>query len=335
MSRNGQVCLLVVFLGLMLLSLGVVSTSNTIADVSEVSHPDVETTTDLNLERQSVVSYINHDPIYIEGDSEFLATAAAEGWPGDGTSGNPIRITELRIESTVNDENCIFISSTSLYFVIESCYLSGATGVDLYGEVGGIHLVDVMNGHILNNVLVDNSVGIGLGITDISLSGLGSSQIIIERNTINYGGIGVGLFSSSFNTIFHNNILGGSIFLWRSSDNTVEQTESVDSRIENHGSSRNVIRNNELGIGQILVRYILDRETSEVIGSHELTITNNGVSAIDLLGSNDTLVDMNTVSFPGGQNGIMITECARTTLSNNEVFDSSLSGLIVAASQDI
>lgn len=43
------------------------------------------------------LEYIEHSPISINGNAEFNATAASEGWLGNGTSSNPYVIDGLNI----------------------------------------------------------------------------------------------------------------------------------------------------------------------------------------------------------------------------------------------
>ncbi|MFW9835408.1 MAG: NosD domain-containing protein, partial [Candidatus Thorarchaeota archaeon] len=331
MSGNGRASLLVVSLGFMLLLLGVVSTSNPVVDVSEVFQPDVETTTNLNPERQSVVSYIDQDPIYIVGNSEFEDMALAEGWSSH--PGDEIIIKGLKIEATEDDQNCIFIMGTSLHFTIAGCYFAGASGSDTYGDVCGIHLVDVQNAYIAENIFVDNTVGIGLGVTDLTSPALGSSQNYVVGNNFTNCGLGVGLFDSSNNEIVSNFFLGSEIFLWESSDNLMGHNYGSDLVLENHGSARNTIHSNDLST--ILVRYIVDRLTGEEIGCNELTITNNIVSVIELLKSNNTLIDGNQVLQSIDLAAVTIGECAFVTISNNEIFDCGEDGLIIGDSQDV
>ena len=44
-----------------------------------------------------VGAYTLHDPIKIEGDEDFAAQAASEGWPGDGSEENPYVIEGYEI----------------------------------------------------------------------------------------------------------------------------------------------------------------------------------------------------------------------------------------------
>ncbi len=69
--------------------------------------------------------YTPHDPILINGDSEFTSTAQAEGWSGNGTRTNPYVISGLEI--LTDAESAISITGTTTYFVIRDCFLIGAS----------------------------------------------------------------------------------------------------------------------------------------------------------------------------------------------------------------
>jgi parallel beta-helix repeat protein len=70
-------------------------------------------------------AYTPHDPILINGDSEFNSTAQAEGWLGNGTTSDPFVISGLEI--LTDAESAISITGTTAYFVIRDCYLIGAS----------------------------------------------------------------------------------------------------------------------------------------------------------------------------------------------------------------
>ena len=65
-----------------------------------------------------------HAPIAIDGDINFSDTASAEGWLGDGSSGNPYIIDGLDIDSNGTGGHCISINNTRVNFTIQNCYLN-------------------------------------------------------------------------------------------------------------------------------------------------------------------------------------------------------------------
>lgn len=69
--------------------------------------------------------YTPHNPILINGDSEFNSTAQAEGWLGNGTRSNPFVISDLEI--LTDAESAVSITGTTVYFAIRDCFLIGAS----------------------------------------------------------------------------------------------------------------------------------------------------------------------------------------------------------------
>ncbi|MHA2265115.1 MAG: right-handed parallel beta-helix repeat-containing protein, partial [Candidatus Thorarchaeota archaeon] len=69
-------------------------------------------------EERSTTNLVDHGPIIINSDSEFISMAADEGWPGTGSKEDPIIIEGLSI---VAENRCIDISNTQVYFIISRC----------------------------------------------------------------------------------------------------------------------------------------------------------------------------------------------------------------------
>ncbi len=83
------------------------------------------------------LSLVSHDYIWIDNDADFSAQATSEGWPGDGTKGNPYIIEGYMI---TDDFSSITIYPTSVYFIIRGCVLTGLGhwGIRLNGVAHGI-----------------------------------------------------------------------------------------------------------------------------------------------------------------------------------------------------
>ena len=87
-------------------------------------------------ERATLLSYTPHSPITIATDADF----SSQGWPGNGTKGNPYLIEGLNITSS---STCISISDTRVYFEIRNCLISSIsasvnTGIYLYNVTSGV-----------------------------------------------------------------------------------------------------------------------------------------------------------------------------------------------------
>jgi len=113
-----------------------------------------------------------HAPIVIDGDTNFSATALAEGWPGDGSSGSPFVIDGLDIDLGGAAGSCIFISNTQVNFTISNCNLTGAS----VSPGAGIYLEDVKNARVVDNLCHQNTHG-------VFILGRGSKNCSLINNT--------------------------------------------------------------------------------------------------------------------------------------------------------
>ncbi len=167
-----------------------------------------------------------HDAIYIAGNDAMVSTAAAEGWTGNGQSGNPFIIDELLIDTDGADTSGkmvgagIWLDSVTLFVCIQDCLM-----------------VDNDFGIILdkcqNIVVAGNSISLsiqdGVFIKD-------SSSITVSANTVSdNGGHGVYLLHSTAVTInagneISTNQLHGVCLAHGSNGNTVAGNTFVNNR---------------------------------------------------------------------------------------------------------
>ena len=89
-----------------------------------------------------VVSASSHAPIRINSDDELLQMAEEEGWPGDGSPGNPIVIQGYSIDADWGPVG-ILLGNTSLHVLVRDCEISGAEGSGYWGS--GILLLQSSN----------------------------------------------------------------------------------------------------------------------------------------------------------------------------------------------
>jgi len=208
-----------------------------------------------------------HGPIVISYDNNFSDTALAEGWPGDGSSGNPYIIDGLDIDLAGGTGSCISIANTHANFTISNCYLTGALGF-------GIYLDDVIFGAIVDNVLENNGNNIYLydchymeirGNTafdswySISLRSGSSFNTIVDNNCSYNLNRGFNFESTSTNNTVYNNIGSNNLYgivLYYVTYNTVEgnifNNNEYDgihvNRAFNNSITQNYCRNNSKGI---------------------------------------------------------------------------------------
>jgi parallel beta-helix repeat protein len=207
---------------------------------AEYTHPLSEYQTALESSEEIILEvtsaqYVNHNPININGNDDFISQATTEGWPGDGTLSTPYIIEKLIITGS-SGINSINIRDTDVYFRIQHCTLSG-------GEIG-ISLTKVNNGYIYNNTVSNNQVGIILWDS--------STNNVIINNTACYNidAEGIGLHACDNNTIIGNVAYknNAGILLWDSSiNNVIINNSAYSNNIEGiglHAVDYNIIKGN-------------------------------------------------------------------------------------------
>ncbi len=110
-----------------------------------------------------------HAPIRINGDSDFMSQASAEGWPGDGSAGNPYIISGIGIDASSAGSG-IYVGNTSLYFEIENVEIKNVGGNS--GEYfwnSGIVVYNVTNA-VINNTNISDAAEYGIYVESVSLN---------------------------------------------------------------------------------------------------------------------------------------------------------------------
>ena len=199
-----------------------------------------------------------HGAIWIDGDANFSETALLEGWPGDGSAGNPYIIESLDIDlEGVGDlgswVNCISIVNTRVNFTIRNCNLTNVGGFcespSGIASGAGINLRNASNGKLVNNTCNNNTFGIYLYESD-------SSTVV--NNTCTSSWEGIWIDSSAYCTVANNTCNNNSwngIFLWGSISNTITNNTCNNNRIgiylkDSYSTivTNNICNNNDYGI---------------------------------------------------------------------------------------
>ncbi|MFX1506150.1 MAG: NosD domain-containing protein, partial [Promethearchaeota archaeon] len=211
---------------------------------------------------------VKKDPIFIDGDADFVRQANRNRWPGSGTLGDPYIIEhDVEIPYTKGKKSsippaAISISHTTVHFIIRSSTLTNYNG-----GVDGIVLWNVINGEISDNfifnfvncillldsdknVISNNDLQGYSEVTSVSPASLGirskiqgfisrgifldpSNHNIITDNRISgFTGTGVELLNSSNNlidgNIIDNNAGENAVFLAGSDANTIINNDICD-----------------------------------------------------------------------------------------------------------
>ena len=261
------------------------------------------------------LAYIPHDPIHINSNAEFLSQDAVEGWPGDGSPGNPIIISGYSFTAA---DHMLRVNNSDLHFRFEDNQLDGLAQVWC-----GIAIVDSANGVIRNNfvrraaagihvVTVENMTIQGNDVQDSTFGG-----IVVEDGSINVSVIG--------NTVYDNENCG--IFL----GNPYGSEPSVDVRVLD-----NIVHSNgPSGIDLVEVTNCLVENNTVysnnvngiIVESGSNTIRNNTISScirgIMLTGGNSTISGNEVTNAEYG----FYVGCEDNTISNNYLAHNSKTGI--------
>jgi parallel beta-helix repeat protein len=146
----------------------------------------------LTEEAKQIAANDPHGPITINGDSNFSATAVAEGWSGDGSAQDPYIIENYDITLGPTPEASINITNTRANYTIRGCNLIGPEATPSYG----IYLVNSTNGRIINNMITKFANG-------VNVVG-GSSNLVVTGNNISYNSYSIWWEDSDNLTITQN-----------------------------------------------------------------------------------------------------------------------------------
>ncbi len=247
-------------------------------------------------------SYIAHEPIRINNDTQFTNAASLENWSGDGSAASLFIIENYSINGRGYGYG-IYIGNTTLHFVIRNCYIYSSNGGSLpyFGGIG-IILYRVSNAVISGNRLQSSQhYGLyGKAIHDTEIS----SNLISS----NYNGIyltGAQSDTSLVNNTFHVNRYAG-LYL--------------------HDSSGTVIRNNTFQNNRMIGAYLY---ISQGIVMKNNTFSGDGIF---IKGYEETYWDSHSIDTSNTVNGKPIYYLSG---ENGGIAPQDGGELIIASSQRI
>ncbi|MFW9833577.1 MAG: nitrous oxide reductase family maturation protein NosD [Candidatus Thorarchaeota archaeon] len=300
-----------------------------------------------------------HDPIYIDGDLEFMTLARRERWLGSGTEEDPYLIQSLDIDVGGDDRSCIEIRNIAeTYFRIQFCTLQGAAP----DWRAGIHLYNVNYGKLVSTTLLSNNTCIGncYGIridnaysivvanntcSSNSWEGIGvlyeSRQNMVTNNFCydnGWSGIGVGIGASE-NIIAHNycfNNPQAGVNLWLGINNVLRDNDCRENRqwgiaVRGESTGNQVLENlcntNMMGI-------FVNASSNNELDSNTCEENNYGIA---LYYSNLNTLANNNCSKNDWEGIAVIYESRQNVVRDNECFDNGWSGIGVGvgASENI
>jgi len=292
--------------------------------------PQRSTENVLELEREGMrVGGTTHAPIIIDGDTNFSATVLVEGWSGNGSHANPYVIESLDIDHGGSAEVCINIINTRVHFIVRNCVLTGAN----VSPGSGLHLNNVTNGEIINNICTNNSYGIVLILSNSSIvanntctnsnnKGVvlsSSSSNTVTNNTCTNNNYGVTLSSTSINNVVTDNTCTSNNFgitLGSTSKDNVVTDNTCNSNnygiVTSSSTNNTMIVNNTCNDNLLYGIYVLLSSSNTVVNN---TCTNNTQYGIFIEAGYYNVVVNNTCS--SNQFGVMLTSGVNSTVANN------------------
>lgn len=259
------------------------------------------------------------------------AMAVAEGWPGDGTPGNPYVIENYTVDAG-HIGTAILIGNTTVSFVIRNCDITGTRYVSsgLWSEAGGgVLLYDNVDATVERNNITDCYCGVLLDH---------QYNAAVQRNNISSSYQGVMTTYASGNIIMENVFEGGPPqmtnvyfaieFDYRSSNNLL-----YSNRMENCGifffdtlegwTSQNIPTNNTVNGRPVYYYANLDADNSFVpLDAGQVLL--GGVSNLKILGLN----------LSWGSIGIQAAYSSGLTISENEC-SNGIWGMKIENSDDL
>ncbi|KYK25852.1 hypothetical protein AYK20_04150 [Thermoplasmatales archaeon SG8-52-1] len=164
-------------------------------------------------------TYLDHDPIYINGNDDFTSENGVTG--GSGTSYDPYIIEGWDINAS--SQNGIILRNVSAKFVIRNCYIH-----DGGSNYNGIVFFNVTYGVIKNNIITRNRNGTLFASQGYTMKENSTNNKIIQNNITDniWNGIHFGHTLGNhhdYNSIYLNNISGNNkgIYMVTSRDNFI------------------------------------------------------------------------------------------------------------------
>ncbi|MFW9845596.1 MAG: nitrous oxide reductase family maturation protein NosD [Candidatus Thorarchaeota archaeon] len=262
--------------------------------------------------------YTHHGLIFIDGNEDFLAQAALEGWPGSGTAEDPIVITRFSFASS---DHLFEVLNSDLYFEFKDNQLDGVDGVWCT-----IYLGNVTNGAIMDCRLWNGAVALHMSrINNCIMSGNEIFDNTWEAIAIEGNSRG----NLIENNYLHHNEKGG-ISLWEGTsgtkihNNTIAENQNVGIEIPTNENAitGNTIFSNE-GTG---IRLYMGAESNII---QDNTIHDNAGAGVSMNAIHAEVTD--NLLYGNSRGGIELYFAAEQNLiSTNIVLNNSRHGVIIS-----
>ncbi|MGY5879848.1 MAG: right-handed parallel beta-helix repeat-containing protein [Candidatus Thorarchaeota archaeon] len=258
----------------------------------------------LDVDTQEIAqTYTPHAVIHIDGNAEFLALDASEGWQGDGSLEDPIIITGYSIAAA---EHMLRVENSDLHFKFIDNQLDGLSYVWC-----GIAIINSANGIIMDNyveraaagihvVTVENFIIQGNEVQDSTFAGIvvedGSQDVLVENNIVyNNQEYGIHIGNPYGSATSHNVTITGNT-VYDNSPGGIRLLEAEDCVVEYNEAHSNTLNGIivESGSHHINFNNVTDCVTGILLSEGNCTITHNSISNLEYAISVGT--ENNTIS---------------------------------------
>lgn len=171
--------LVMVFLAILVMQ-PIVALTGTLASSTEKPVRSFDSSQDAGT-RLGPGEHTNHVPFEINNTADF----AIQGWPGSGTEQDPYLISGLNITTTSSDQ-CIRISFTDAYFVIQDCFLK----MDIPNMA--VFLANATQGRIEYTTILSEATGIYATYSD---------NLVVSHTIVDEAGMCLFIIASHHTTV--------------------------------------------------------------------------------------------------------------------------------------
>jgi parallel beta-helix repeat protein len=255
----------------------------------------------------------------LDGNTEMIAQATTESWPGDGSEGNPYQITGY---SFYDVQHSIEIRNIDLHWALTNNEIDGPGDATVWC---GVEISNSSNGYVANNVIFNRYRGFWLiDIYDVIIT-----NNIIEDNLFH------GIESPGYvnNCIISDNIIrrcnGYGIRILTSVSSEISGNHITDcdgTGIQIMGSGTNCqITGNYISEVSGLGIYLNNIDSIVVLHNEMATLSSNGIyfyNAIDCEAYNNSLIS-------GDEDGLVLKNISSCLFHNNSFINSDGIGIKV------
>lgn len=275
--------------------------------------------------RSSASAYVPHNPIIIDSNADFHATAALEGWPGSGTLASPYIISGYEFG---RPSTAFYVGNSTVHFVLRDCYF--------HDSASAIYLLMSSNARIENSTVENCNIGMVMYLASATVANnsiTGCTYAVFDyfsmgdsylANEVSGSVLGICLMMSDGNVLsgntFRDNLLSGTLLSY-SQLNMLRDNVFLKDGIMISGSeveywdTQDIDASNTVNGAPVL--YLADDAGSTVSAHYGQVILANCV---------DTIIDSQDLDNTSA--GVLAGFCSGVTVENSVLRD-NYAGMLI------